>query len=177
MSLQGERLKVGDFFMNPIFPLTLLLAGFPFFGKSASTKAWVKKTLANVDGAVFILQLFIAIVAVVLGAILCFWLISLHKRKKRQKMLLNIVALLQRLRADISLLHNESDIEPILKQELEISKKHAISLLKRSFIKKKRLCAYRCEHFAKSLKIIADNKINRQNQVLLIDQWIKNLQN
>jgi hypothetical protein len=173
--------------MNPILPLTILFAGFPFFGRGASTKAWVKKTLSNVDGAVFLVKLFIAIVAVALGVILCFWLISLHRKKNRQKMLLNIVALLQRLRADISLLHNESDMEPILKQELEMSKKQAISLLKRYFMKKKLLRkrstrgiiplgAYGSEHFAKSLEIIANDRVSRQNQVFLIDQWIKNLQ-
>jgi hypothetical protein len=167
--------------MNPLIPLTLLFAGFPFFSKGASTKAWVQKTLTNVDGAVFLIKLFLAFAAVVISIILGIWLILLHRKKKRQKMIQNVIALLQRLRADISLLHNESNMEPILKQELTMSKKQAISLLRRYFMKKSllknRLNAYKRDHLSKSLDIIDDNRVNHQNQMLLIDQWVKNLQN
>jgi len=158
--------------MNPFIPIILL--GFSFFGKSASTKAWINKTLTNVDGAVLLLKLFILAAAIILFITFGVWFVLSHRRRKYRQTCLKIVALLHRLRSDILLLNNESDMELILCQELEASRKEAVSLLKRYFMHKK---FTRFQYFIKTLNIIANNKVSHQNQILLIDEFVKTIKN
>lgn len=164
----------------PFIPFSLAALGLPLFGSVASsTKGDVKKTLANVDGMVGYVKLFLMAITIILFFILLIWCIKSVKRSFRRKKIHSIINLLHRIQTNIVMLKDKALLSTDQIKNIELSKKEAFSAFKYDSVESKKkflrknlgFSAYKSIN--QSCKLIEIGKIGLDGQMILVEQWLK----
>jgi len=166
----------------PFIPLSLAALGLPLFGGMAgasSTKGNVKRTLANVDGVVGYVKLFLVAMTVTLFFILLIVGIRALKRYIRRKKLYWLINLLYRIQSDLVLIKGGRSLSENQLGEIESSKKEAISIFKNNGIVywsrffRKNLGFYAYNRIIQACQMMENGKISVDGQMVLVEQWLK----
>jgi hypothetical protein len=160
----------------PFLPLSLLAVGLPFIGGSASAKAGIKKTLANVNGAVWYTKAFLLGLTTVFVAVLVVWTVVLLSKRRRQRKISRIATLLQRIESDTALIREKDKLESELLGHAIASKQKALIVLETEISKpffKKHFGELNHQQLITNIDLMKQDKINVENQILLIHQWQK----
>lgn len=164
--------------MIPFLPLSLLAIGIPFLGGSASAKAGIRKTLANVNGAVWYTKAFLLGLTTIFVIVLVIWTIMLLAKRRRQRKICSIATLLQRIESDTALIKEKDKLESELLNNAVVSKQKALVILEKEASRpffKNHFGELNYKQLVDTIDLIKQDKINIENQILLIQQWQKTI--